>query len=86
MDSHHSTVGRSNAIGATAGISPPRVGALRDQRQVANELKRLYRSLRRRAGRNPTPQETATLAEVLTRISALVPADALNAANRANRR
>jgi hypothetical protein len=56
-----------------AGATPPRVGALRDRRQVAAELKRVYRALRRRAGRNPSEAEAATLGELLERLSNMVP-------------
>ena len=49
------------------------IGRLRDLDQVTNEMRKLYRSLRRRAGATPGPNDTAVLADVLTRLAQLVP-------------
>jgi hypothetical protein len=52
------------------------IGRLRDRDQVTNEMRKLYRSLRRRAGETPGPNDTAVLADVLTRLAHLVPESA----------
>ena len=49
------------------------IGRLQDRGQVTNEMRKLYRSLRRRAGETPGPTDTAVLADVLTRLAHLVP-------------
>jgi hypothetical protein len=54
---------------SVAGITPPRVGHLGNRKRIGAEARRVYRALRRRAGRNPSPAEAATLGELLERIA-----------------